>query len=47
MIGVPYEGAKRPSGGRVWEGGYGRDTSLPFEYQNLILEHLKNDFLGN
>ena len=22
MIGVPCEGAKRPSGGRVWEGGY-------------------------
>ena len=22
MIGVPCEGAKRPSGGRVWEGGH-------------------------
>ena len=43
-IDVLCEGAKRPSGGRVWEG----DTPLPqqglftkLEYQNRILEHLK------
>ena len=53
MIGVPCEGAKRPSGGRVWEGEYPPPTVGTFsKIRVYILKSnfralTKNDFLGN
>ena len=50
MIGVPCEGAKRPSWRRVWEGGYPPPTVGTFSKIRVSKSHLralKNDFLGN
>ena len=55
VIGVPCEGAKRPSGGRLWEGGgCGRGIPPPtvgtLKKLRVLKSHFrafKNDFLGN
>ena len=44
------EGAKRPSGGRVWEGVYPPPTVGTFqklEYKSRVWRAFKNNFIGN